>query len=205
MAESFASNEPGSPRSANHKRRRDVTGPISEINSFDSSGNKDNASLPGMVSKGKMINSLASSSVPPSHLQGLQFVDIHRTEGQPRGAYFHDLHGVSLHGFGKDSVSSQGQRARTPIHEIGHHVDSMTNGTPDSLGKSEALAENYADANASVSASSVYDAHLHRGLLDPFKTASDTTGDVNAIDYENTREAGSQPDQPRSSIPSAWS
>lgn len=87
---------------------------------------------------------------------------------------------------------------RTLIHEIGHHVhaeadhDDYFSPMPGRSGRSEALADNYADKNARH-APSVYDQIANAKPGEPGHRNQRSWGASNVSAYRKAREAGTQP------------
>lgn len=104
-----------------------------------------------------LIDTVARSTVPAEHLQGLQFHPgqlslAHGSIEDPAGYYRHQGHrlGESVAHKPQIAIRKGYETADTPVHEIGHHV-SRTRGTehsaydtPERKGREEAFADDYA-------------------------------------------------------------
>lgn len=204
MARSYAGNEPRRDPTRLQSRRQDVRGALrGNSTMFAVRGRNGQVAAPGsvghLVGEAKAVNSLAKSSVPPAHLNGLQFVGVTHSPDDIKGdagRYYPNRRGLVInYATRRDTPLARAYNERALVHEVGHHVQNMQHGM--SLrGHAEALAENYADRHASPSQHpylSAYDGHAAARNGRPFATRTDPTGEFNRRLYSATRGSGVQP------------
>lgn len=172
----------------------------------------DPGSHQGTADRTGLARALSQSSVPLQHLNGVQFVHVLKAglgEGvAAKGKYFPGHRTLALDGdLDSPDPVTRGQGVRSAVHEIGHHVENMaTNGRLARGGRSEGLAENYADEHVpdipvthmGVTVyhrpTSNYDTHVPNPGSSVWQTPADRTGEVNHTRYVNTRATGTMPD-----------
>lgn len=162
---------------------------------FDPAGNEyASSSLPGIVSRRRAQAAYAASSAPLEHLNGLQFVNVHRDPSRnTNGLYTPSTRTIDLRHAATDWThpAQRAMRYRTPVHELGHHVDTVRNGPNSSAGTREARAENYADRYAHGNAPSIYDAYAAKGRSDVFNRSRNPDTEMHL--YRHTRSANETP------------
>lgn len=160
-----------------------------------------------VADRSSIARTLSKTSVPPAHLNGVQFMQVvpDMASKDAMAEYYPKRQGMTVPTMRHPDPVMQGQQARSLVHEIGHHAENMANGRLSSLGRSEAMAENYADRH-------LPEAHLtHGGATVGFRPQSgydtltshlnvwqqsyDPTGKMNQARYQKTRAAGTMPDE----------
>lgn len=171
----------------------------------------DPSSRLAMSDRGQVMRTIAHSSLPLQHLNGIQFMNVQHGGGMAGGAlglYYPDHRGMVMDGdVDTRNPDTRLQRERAVVHEIGHHVETTSRGTMGMGGKSEAVAENYADRYSArtpvthmghtewVRPSSNYDTHVPGEISDVWKRPWDQSGAGERSIYAKTRAKGTMPDQ----------
>lgn len=157
----------------------------------------DPQSQQGMQDQYKVTKSLAESSMPVSHLNGLQFVHVLRAAmpANVDGLYVPRTKTMAVDGgFSSKNPQERSAATRTMVHETGHHVENMTYGLAGgNRGHSEGVAENYAEAYAPERGQSNYDAHAGLPESTVFNSRRDPTGQQNRAAYVQARRQGLMP------------
>lgn len=166
----------------------------------------DPGSPEAAADRSSVARTLSKTSVPLSHLNGIQFMRvIPDMLSEHTMAQYHPGHrGMDIPRVNHPDVAIRGQQVRSIVHEIGHHTENMANGRISSLGRSEAMAENYADrhlpqvpvTHAGVTVGyqprSGYDAHSEN-RPSVWQQSWDPTGQQNLSRYRKTRAKGTMP------------
>lgn len=179
----------------------------------------DNLGLPldpesprGLASRHSFVQSIAQTTVPVQHLHGLSAVHMLSDEGgltgNANGVYYPGSRTLAFRGgMGSRDVGEHADRVYTAVHEIGHHVENTSRGTMALGGRSEGLAENYADrhtpefpiTHAGVTVpykpQSTYDSHVGWAESPAWKTPWDQSGNLSRQQFVKTRAKGTLPEE----------
>lgn len=182
-----------------------------EVYSTDAAGQHAGPdSRQGLSDRFAVHHAVAQSSMPLEHLNGLQFFHVVHG-GLPQnnaGLYHPGARGIQVNGsVASPDPRNRAQGIRTVVHEVGHHVENTASGRIAGGGRTEGMAENYADrhtpefpvSHAGVTIGykpvAAYDTHLPLPDSPVFNTSWDPTGEVNRKRYAKTRAAGTMPDE----------
>lgn len=180
----------------------------------------DNLGLPldpdsarGLAARHNFVQSIAQTTVPVQHLQGLRTVHMLGDEGGMVGGANGVYYGGNSRtlafrgGIGSRDVGEHADRVFTAVHEIGHHVENMSRGTMALGGRSEAMAENYAvkhtpafpithkGVTVEYKPQPTYDTHVPDPDSPVWKTPWDQSGKLNRQQFVKIRAKGTLPDE----------
>jgi hypothetical protein len=167
----------------------------------------DPGSPRAVADRSSMAHTLSKTTVPPTHLNGVQFMRVlPGMIDEQRMAQYHPQHqGMDVPTMRHSDPVMRSQQVRSLVHEVGHHAEQMTNGRISSLGRSEAMAENYADRHLPLAPmshggvtvgfrpQSGYDTLVPH--LDTWQQSWDPTGEQNRARYAKTRAKGTMPNE----------
>lgn len=166
----------------------------------------DPGSPVAQADRASLARTLSKTSVPLEHLNGVQFMHVmpDMMSETTMAQYFPQRRGMEVPRMNGPDVHTRAQQARSVVHELGHHVENTANARMSSMGRAEAMAENYADthlppvpvSHAGVTTNyrppSGYDAHA-KLKTDVWQQSWDPTGEQNLARYEKTRARGTLP------------
>lgn len=173
---------------------------------------QDPDSSAGMSSRHGFVQSIAQTTVPVQHLQGLSSVHMLGDEGgmvgNANGVYYPGSRTLAFRGgIGSRDVGEHADRVFTAVHEIGHHVENTARGTMAMGGRSEGLAENYAERHTpsfpithqgvtmDYKPKSTYDTHVPYPDSPAWKTSWDQSGKLSRQQFVKTRAKGTLPEE----------